>query len=151
MVQNLYARVDIYYNNTKIKFIIMKKFLSLAIFLFVTLSLAIAQGGILPEGIDINTVFASLSGVAAGSVFVSALLIKWFNAEKGWVKQLVSWITPLVLLITGNLLNIGFMAEFTWLMTIAYGFGTALVSNGIFDIELVKAVLAALNLENKSA
>lgn len=129
----------------------MKKLFAFFVMLFVFAGLAFGQDGGLLGGIDINTVFASLAGVAAGSVFISALLIKWLKVEKGWVKQLVSWIAPVALFVVGNLLNIGFMAEFTWLMTVVYGLGAGLVSNGIFDIELVKAILAALKLENKPA
>ena len=126
----------------------MKKVLGVFVMLFAFIGLAFGQGdGIF--GIDINTVFASIAGVAAGSVFISALLIKWFKVEKGWVKQIVSWVAPVVLFVAGNLLNIGFMAEFTWLMTVVYGLGAGLVSNGIFDIAIVQAVLAALHLEKK--
>lgn len=126
----------------------MKKLFLSFVALFAFIGLAFGQGGILGD-IDINVVFASLAGVATGSVFISALLIKWFKVTKGWLRQLVSWIAPLVLFVAGNLLNIGFMAEFTWVMTLVYGLGAALISNGIFDIELVKKLLAALNLEKK--
>ena len=127
----------------------MKKLFALITVLFVFTGVIFAQGGGVLGDFDINTVFASLAGVAAGSVFVSALLIKWVKAEKDWVKQLISWVSPVALFVAGNLLNIGFMAEFTWLMTFAYGLGAGLVSNGIFDIELVKAILAALKLKEK--
>jgi len=126
----------------------MKKLLMLFVILFIFTGVAFGQGGILGD-IDINTVFASLAGVAAGSVFISALLIKWFKATKSWVKQLISWVAPVAIFVAGNLLNIGFMAEFTWLMTFVYGLGAGLVSNGLFDIELVQAILAVLHLEKK--
>lgn len=115
--------------------------------LFIFVGMAFGQAGI--GDIDINVLFGSMAGVALGAVVISALLIKWFKAEKPWVKQLVSWITPVVVFVVGNLLNFGFMAEFTWLMTFAYGLGAALISNGIFDIAIVQAILAALNLEKK--
>lgn len=118
--------------------------------LFAFIGLVFGQDGGLLGDVDLNTVFASLAGVAAGSVFISALLIKWLKVTKAWVKQLVSWIAPLVIFVVGNLLNFGFMAEFTWLMTVVYGLGAGLVSNGIFDIALVQAILAALKLENKT-
>jgi hypothetical protein len=129
----------------------MKKLFMLFAVIFIFTGLAFSQGGGILGDIDINTVFASLAGVAAGSVFISALLIKWFKTEKGWVKQLVSWIAPIVIFAVGNLLNIGFMAEFSWLMTIVYGLGAGLVSNGLFDIALVQALLVALNLKKKPA
>lgn len=127
----------------------MKKFFGLITFLFVFIGLALAQGGGILGDIDINTVFASLAGVATGSVLISALFIKWVKVTKSWVRQLVSWIAPVALFVAGNLLNIGFMAEFTWIMTFVYGLGAALVSNGIFDIELVQAFLAAIGLSEK--
>ena len=116
--------------------------------LFAFTGLAFGQGGILGD-IDLNTVFASLAGVAAGSVFISALLIKWLKVTKSWLRQLVSWIAPVVIFVVGNLFNFGFMSEFTWVMTIVYGLGAGLISNGIFDIAIVQALLAALNLEKK--
>ena len=96
---------------------------------------------------DISVIFASLGGVAAGSVFLTALFTKQFKITTKWLKRVISWLIPISILVIGNLLNYGFMAEFTWYATIAYGFGAGLVSNGIFDIELVQKLLDKLNLK----
>ncbi len=128
----------------------MKKFFMLFAMLFAFMGMAFGQGvGILGD-IDINLVFASLAGVAAGSVIISALLIKWLKITKSWLRQVVSWVAPVALFVVGNLLNIGFMAEFTWIMTFVYGLGAGLVSNGIFDIALIQAILAAIGLKEKT-
>ena len=112
--------------------------------------LVFGQVGPVFGDIDINAVFATLSGVAAGSVIISALFIKWLKVTKSWVRQIVSWIVPIVLIVVGNLLNTGFMAEFTWLMTFAYGLGTGLISNGIYDVAAVQTLLALLGLKEKT-
>ena len=109
---------------------------------------AFGQGGIVD--IDVNALFATLSGLAAGSVIISALFIKWFKATKSWVRQIISWLVPIALMVAGNLINLGFMAEFTWLMTFAYGLGAGLISNGIFDIGVVQTLLALIGLKEKS-
>lgn len=117
--------------------------------LFAFVGITFGQGVFPIEGLDINAMFASLAGVAAGSVIVSALLIQWFKVTIGWLKQVISWLVPVVVLVVGNLLNFGFMAEFSWLMTFVYGVGAGLVSNGIFDIAIVQALLVALGLKKK--
>lgn len=101
------------------------------------------------DGLDFTTLFATLAGLAAGSVVITATLTTWLKITKGWAKQLVSWLIPIIVVIAGNLLNIGFMAEFTWLATFVYGLGGGLVSNGIFDVDLVQKILEALNLKQK--
>ena len=111
--------------------------------------LVFGQGITLLGDFDINAVFATLGGLAAGSVIISAAFIKLFKATKSWVRQLISWLVPIALMVAGNLLNIGFMSEFTWLMTVAYGLGAGLASNGIYDIEKVQALLALIGLSEK--
>ena len=63
------------------------------------------------------------------------------------MKQVVAWIIAILLLVIGNLVNMGFMAELTWLHTIVYGIAAGFISNGIFDLETVKAILRALKIE----
>jgi len=61
----------------------------------------------------------------------------------------VAWIIAILLLVVGNLVNMGFMAELNWLHTIAYGIAAGFISNGIFDLETVKAILRALKIEKE--
>ena len=126
----------------------MKKLFMLFPILMVSV-LVFGQDGLNLGDIDINALLTTLSGLAAGSVIISALFIKWFKATKSWVRQVISWLVPIALMVAGNLANLGFMAEFTWLMTFAYGLGAGLVSNGIFDIGVVQSLLVLLGLKEK--
>jgi hypothetical protein len=122
----------------------MKK---LFMFLFLMLCVPIvmlAQGGIPPA----DTWFASFSLTIAATIGLAAG-INTLLKTSGFVKQLISWLTGILLLVVGNLLNIGFMAELNWFHTFAYGLGTALVANGVFDIEVVKILLRLIGLEPK--
>jgi amino acid transporter len=97
---------------------------------------------------NINVWLASLAGVAAVTVFLAAFLNTLLKTQ-GFVKQLVAWIISILLLVVGNLLNMGFMAELTWMNTIAYGIAAGFISNGIFDLETVRAILRALKIEKE--
>jgi len=94
---------------------------------------------------NINVWLGSLAGVAAVTVFLAAALNTLLKAT-GFVKQLVAWIIAIILLVAGNLINLGFMAELNWLHTLAYGVAAGFVANGIFDIELVKKLLQAIGI-----
>lgn len=95
---------------------------------------------------NINVWLGSLAGISAVTVFIAAFLNTLLKT-KGFVKQLVAWIIAILLLVVGNLVNMGFMAELNWLNTIIYGVAAGFVSNGIFDLEFVKSVLRALKIE----
>jgi len=95
---------------------------------------------------NINVWLGSLAGVAAVTVFLAAF-VNTLLKTSGFIKQLVAWIIAILLLVVGNLVNMGFMAELTWLNTIIYGVAAGFVANGIFDVEFVKTVLRALKIE----
>jgi len=95
---------------------------------------------------NINKWLGSLAGVAAVTVFLAAVVNTLFRFT-GFLKQLTAWIIAIILLVVGNLVNMGFMAELNWLHTLIYGLAAGFVSNGIFDIELVKTILKALKIE----
>jgi len=115
--------------------------------------LAIAQDVVPPDSIidvflNFNTWIGTLAGVAALSVFLTELVnSKVISASPVWLKRVVSWVVPSILIVIGNLANLGFMAELTWLQTAVFGVGAGLVSNGIFDIEIVQQILIALKLK----
>jgi len=96
---------------------------------------------------NINTWFATLAGIAAVTVFIAAALNTLFKITKKIVKQLVAWGVSIVLVLAGNLLNIGFSAEFPWLTSLAYGVGAGLVANGLFDVNMVQTILDLLKLK----
>jgi hypothetical protein len=88
--------------------------------------------------------FGTLGGIAALTVFVGGVLNGLLKVTKTFVKQLVAWIVAILLAVIANLVNLGFLAGSTWLMTILYGFGAGLVANGIFDVAIVKALILAI-------
>lgn len=95
---------------------------------------------------NINVWLGSLAGIAAVTVFLAGVVNTLLKTSGFW-KQIVAWIIAIILLVVGNLLNMGFMAELNIWLTIVYGLAAGFVSNGIFDIELVKAILRALKIE----
>ncbi len=97
---------------------------------------------------SINVWLGSLAGIAAVTVFLAAELNKLLKLEGFW-KQLMAWIVAILLMVVGNLVNLGFMAELDWMHTIVYGIAAGFVSNGIFDITLVQLLLQAIGIEPK--
>ncbi len=97
---------------------------------------------------NINVWLGSLAGIAAVTVFLAAEVNKLLKLEGFW-KQLMAWIVAILLMVVGNLVNLGFMAELDWLHTIVYGIAAGFISNGIFDLETVKAILRALKIEKE--
>ena len=97
---------------------------------------------------NINVWLGSMAGIAAVTVFLAAEVNKLLKLEGFW-KQLMAWIVAILLMVVGNLVNLGFMAELDWLHTIVYGIAAGFVSNGIFDISLVQLLLQAIGIEPK--
>ena len=94
---------------------------------------------------NINVWLASLAGVAAVTVFLAGFVNTLLKFE-GFIKQLTAWVVATIIIVIGNLLNMGFMAELNIWNTLIYGLAAGLIANGIFDIELVKAILRALKI-----
>lgn len=129
----------------------MKKMILFFSFLFLTLIGIIAQDPQPPEDwigavSGFSLFMTTLGGIAALTVFLAAAANKVLNTV-GFVKQLVAWLIAVLLAVLGNVLNIGLTAELPWLTTILYGVAAGFVANGIFDIELVRAILKKLKIE----
>lgn len=95
--------------------------------------------------------FSTLGGMSALSVVITDALVRSFNVTKGWVKQLISWLVPVLASCFGLLCQFGLFAAFgpitawyAWVYTILTGFGVGLISNGLFDIDWVKTLLDKL-------
>ena len=97
---------------------------------------------------DIDKWLGSLAGIAAVTVFLAAA-VNTLLKTKGFMKQLVAWLIAIILLVIGNLVNMGFMAELSWLNTIIYGIAAGFLANGIFDMPLILSILKALGIEKK--
>lgn len=92
--------------------------------------------------VNFNTFVGSLAGYAAVSIFLTGLINGWSKITKSWMKQVVSWVVPAVLVIVVSLvLKAGFLAGESILKIVIYGLGAGLVSNGIFDIGFVNTIV----------
>lgn len=92
--------------------------------------------------------FATFSGFVAGVVLVSQFIIRIAKVDKGWLKQLISWLLSIALAAVGFGFQLGYFADFGpinqwqgWVLTALNGVGAGLVANGIFDIDLVQDIL----------
>ena len=127
----------------------MKKLVAVFIFLIMGAVAVIAQeveppsdwGGVID---GFRTWFGTLAGIAAVTIFIAGFLNGLLKVENKTVKQIVAWIVAIVLALIGNLVNLGFLAEATWLMTLLYGLGAGLVANGLFDVAVVHAIILAI-------
>jgi hypothetical protein len=92
--------------------------------------------------VNFNTFVGSLAGYAAVTIFLTGLINGWSKITKSWVKQIVSWVVPVILVAVVSLvLKAGFLAGQPVIKILIYGLGTGLVSNGIFDIGFVNQMV----------
>ena len=92
--------------------------------------------------VNFNTFVASLAGYAAVSIFLTGLLNGWSKITKSWMKQAISWVVPVVLVVAVSLLlKAGFLAGESFIKILIFGLGAGLVSNGIFDIGFVNTIV----------
>lgn len=90
---------------------------------------------------NITDYFVSLVALVPLVILITDFLKRWLKIEKTWIKQVLSWVISLVLCLIGMWFNLGIFADFSLIVTLAYGIATGLVANGVFDIELVKTLL----------
>ena len=122
----------------------MKKLFLLFVFLFPVLLFAQVDstgypqpGSFIDIFTDLKGWFASTATVAGLSIFLTLALGKVWKAMTQIVKQIVAVLIALVLVIAGNLANIGFMAEFNVMSTIVYGIVIGFMANGLYDTKNV--------------
>lgn len=104
-------------------------------------------------GINFIESFSTFSGLAALNVFICQLIFNLTKLTIGWLKQVISWVLPILLCIIGYLTGIGMFSEYVllpvwqgWVYTILVGLGIGLTSNGIYDVPLVKQLLETIKL-----
>jgi len=89
-----------------------------------------------------DTFIASLAGYAAVAIFLTGLINGWSKITKSWMKQAISWVVPVLLVVVVSfLLKAGFLAGENFIKVLIFGLGAGLVSNGIFDIGFVNTVV----------
>jgi hypothetical protein len=89
--------------------------------------------------------FVDFGAVSLLTAFVATFVIGLLKIVKKFPKQLVAWLVGVVLLVTTDLLNFGYAAQFPILLAIAHGFAAGLAANGLFDIPVLKGLLDALD------
>ena len=84
----------------------------------------------------------SLAGLAAASLFLSKIVNSWSKITKAWIKQVVSWVIPVVIALVGTfIVKVGILVGQPFWIVLVSGAAAGLVSNGIFDIVIVKQLL----------
>jgi len=84
---------------------------------------------------DLNYWLSSTATVAGLTIFLTLLVAKiWKTITSIW-KQIVALVISLILMAVGNVVNIGFMAEFNVVTTIVYGIVVGFMANGLYDLK----------------
>jgi len=99
---------------------------------------------------DLSLYFQTLATLVPLVVIVSGYLNTYvFKTSTSTVHQIVSWAVALIVAFAGQQLDLGFLADLNLMWTAIYGVALGLVSNGIFDIEIIKAFLALIGARKK--
>jgi len=84
---------------------------------------------------DLNYWLSSTATVAGLTIFLTLLISKFWKTITAIWKQVVALAISLILMAVGNVVNIGFMAEFNVVTTIVYGLVTGFMANGLYDLK----------------
>lgn len=94
------------------------------------------------------TYFSTLGGVSALNVVVTEMINSAFGVKASWLKQLISWVCPMLLSVLGFIFGFGIFGAYGtissvsgWIYTVLTGLGLGLTSNGIYDIEWVQNII----------
>ena len=84
---------------------------------------------------DLKGWFASTTAVAGLTIFFTLMVAKVWKTITPILKQVVALVIALILMVVGNIANIGFMAQFDVLTTIVYGITVGFMANGLYDLK----------------
>ncbi len=115
-------------------------------FFFISLSsLAYGQCSFIPDG-ELTANFLSIPALAAFVIVATS-----FVRNLSWLKkinpQYVSWGMSILLALIGWFLQIGIFVQLEWYYIFIYGLASGLIANGLYDWEVIKAVLSILELK----
>jgi len=88
--------------------------------------------------------FVSLGTVALLTAFLATFVNGLLKITKNFPKQLIAWLVAIVLVVGSDILNFGYAKDLPILIAVLNGLGAGLVSNGVFDIPVIKAILDAI-------
>jgi hypothetical protein len=122
----------------------MKRFLfsvMTALFLALVCVPAMAQDGVItPAGVNLGFgTFAAL--VAVIPLAVEFIKRKFLYGASSLIKQIVSWVTGILITLLAWKLNLGFLAGLEWYVVLLYGLGASLAANGVFDTGLITGII----------
>jgi hypothetical protein len=84
---------------------------------------------------DLNYWLSSTATVAGLTIFLTLLVATVWKTMTAIIKQIVALAIALIIMAVGNVLNIGFMAEFNVVSTIVYGLVVGFMANGLYDLK----------------
>lgn len=120
----------------------MKRFLLLmCALLFMGTSVVLAQSEE-PEAPAYENIFLTFSALTTGVVFIIEAIKKVAPSMSGFVTQIVSWLTGIVICFFGWFFGLGFLNGLPWYIVLAYGIGISLASNGIADTGLIQWLIS---------
>lgn len=89
--------------------------------------------------------FASLGGLVAAVLAVTQMAKNIFKSLGNRTKYL-SWLISLLLSCTGYLLNLGLFEGMSFGWMLLYALSAGLVANSVFDLHIIKGLLALLKV-----
>lgn len=91
--------------------------------------------------------FTTLFLLGSGVVALSEWVTKWTKV-KGTLAQIQSWVIAILVGLFCSWLNFGIFAGTSNMGGVLYGVLIGLISNGIFDIALVKEILTKISIRS---
>lgn len=94
---------------------------------------------------DLTLYFTSFGALAGLVIIITEFLKNLLKANTTW-SQVISWGVSMLLVFIGNIFSLGAFVGLTPLWIAIYGIATGLVANGLFDINIIQAILEFIKL-----
>ena len=94
---------------------------------------------------DVVSLFNTIFTLSGAVIVLSEYVSRFTKADGKWAR-LQSWTVAILLGIFASWLNIGIFHDMDWKGGLLIGIITGLVSNGIFSIDSIKAILETLKI-----
>lgn len=118
----------------------IKYLITLLVFVLAIPASSWAQGADPVITFDPATWFVTLGAFVAVVMVVTQFAKKLINAS-GMLAKLLSWLVSVILGAIGWLMQLGIFTGIEWYWALIYALSAGLLSNGIFDIGVVTAIL----------
>ncbi len=121
-------------------------------FLIVPVSVIFAASVVGEEDLGIDSIeayFASLAALSAIVLPVTQFFKNILKSSGNWTKYL-SWVVSIGLAFVGWWLNLGMFEGIKIVWVVVYGIAAGLVSNSVFDIGILQAILSVVKSKTDS-